>query len=550
MSQIVDPTGSAFGLGDRFPPQSRKVAVLLERQAQTFGDKPLLVIDEQGYSCDEIRRRAGETAGALQAAGVGAGDRVAILCGARIEFIDLFLACSWLGAVAVPINRSSRGPQLQHILKSSGARLLAIEPAAAEVLRHLEPDDLLLSDVWLLPAQGAPPADAPPAGWPCRPAPLRGPYVAPVDSSPADTCAIIYTSGTTGPSKGVCCPHAQFFWWGVNAIDILEIAADDVLLTTLPLFHVNALGAFFQALLGGATLVVLDRFSASGFTASLRRHGATLTYLLGAMVPILLSTPEGEEDRAHGVRRALAPGVPAGFGEAFARRFSVGLIDGYGSTETNFVIGDSLADQAPGAMGRVRPGYSACVVDTDDNPLPPGTPGELVVRSDIPHSMASGYFGMPQATLDSRRNLWLHTGDRVYQDEDGRFYFMDRLKDAIRRRGENISAYEVEQVLLSHPAVANAAVFPVGSDLAEDEVMAAIVLREAAAVSPEALLDFCQPRMTYFSVPRYLLFTDVLPMTDNGKVQKFRLREQGVTAETWDRDRAGYTVRRPDRPAG
>jgi crotonobetaine/carnitine-CoA ligase len=542
MSHNAEPHMSAAGLGERFPPAVRKAAALLERQAPVFGDKPLFVIGDHPYSCEDIRVRAGEMAGLLSASGVKAGDRVAILCGNRIEFLDLFLACGWLGAVAVPINRSSRGPQLEHILRSSGAQLLVIEQSAAEVLNYVDPKGLALKDIWLLPEDGSPAVE--PSAWKCSPMPARGAYMDPVESAPSDTCAIIYTSGTTGPSKGVCCPHAQFFWWGANGGEILEIGPDDVLLTTLPLFHVNALGAVFQALISGATIVVLDRFSASGFAPSLVKHGATLTYLLGAMVPILLATPPGPDDRAHRVRRALAPGVPAAFNADFEARFGIGLIDGYGSTETNFVIGDRLADQKPGSMGRVRPGYSARVVGEDDHPVAPGAPGELVVRSDIPHSMASGYFGMPEATLESRRELWFHTGDRVYQEADGRFYFMDRLKDAIRRRGENISAYEVEQVLLSHPAVANAAVFPVASELAEDEVMAALVLQEGAGVTPEALLDFCQPRMTYFSMPRYLLFTDALPMTDNGKVQKFRLRDRGVTPDTWDRERAGYVLRR------
>ncbi len=438
---------------------------------------------------------------------------------------------------------SARTPS---ILRNSGARLLVIDVEVADTLQYVERDGLALTDVWLLPLQDVS-ASEQFGNWLCRPIPAPERYLDPAPCSPADTAAIIYTSGTTGPSKGVCCPHEQFFWWGVHGIDGLEIGADDVLLTTLPLFHVNALGSVFQALLSAAHLVVLDRFSASGFVSSLHDHNATLTYLLGAMAPILLSTPRTDRDRTHRVRRALAPGAPTSFRSEFEQRFGIGLIEGYGSTETNFIIGDKPADQKPGSMGRARPGFSARVVDADDNPVPPNVPGELVVRSDIPNAFASGYFMMPEETAESRRGSWFHTGDRVYYDAEGRFYFMDRLKDAIRRRGENISAYEVEQVLLSHPEVANAAVYPVASDLAEDEVMAAIVLKDGVSVTPDALMDFCEPRMSYFSVPRYLLFADSLPMTDNGKVQKFKLRQQGVTAATWDREAADYTLARPAR---
>ena len=528
---------------ERFPPADRTIATLLLRQASCFADKPLLVIGDESYSGTAMIDRAGRTAALLRDAGVGPGDRVAILCSNRIEFFDLLLGCVWLNAIAVPINRAARGPQLQHILANSGACVLVVESDALQALEHVDPATLGIRHLWSLPEQGAPLALAIGA-WRAAPLPEAGAYIAPVDCKPSDIATIIYTSGTTGPSKGVCCPQAQYFWWGLQSVDILEIGADDILLTTLPLFHVNALGSFFQAVLGGATLVVLDRFSASGFGRSLAEHKATITYLLGAMVSILLSTPESGADSAHQAVKALAPGVPARFHSAFSERFGMALVDGYGSTETNFVIGDRPSEQKDGSMGRVRPGFDARVVDEDDNVVAAGTPGELVIRADHPCAMASGYFRMAEQTLAAWRNLWFHTGDRVMQDAEGHFFFMDRIKDAIRRRGENISAYEVEQVLLSHPAITNAAVYPVPSELGEDEVMAAIILRDSEELAPEALLDFCQPRMTYFSVPRFLLFADDLPMTENGKVQKYRLRDQGITAATWDREAAGYVIAR------
>jgi crotonobetaine/carnitine-CoA ligase len=531
-------------LARRYAPADRSIPRLLAQQA-TLGDKPLIILRDTAFSYADMAARASATGALLRAAGVAQGDRVAILCGNRIEFLDLFLGCAWIGAVAVPINHFARGPQLQHILGNSGARLLAADADGAAALEHIDASKLALSEIWLLGAEDrtiAPPAL--PAGWKVGPMPPLAGGTEAATPRPGDMAAIIYTSGTTGPSKGVCCPHAQFFWWGVHSVELLEIEAHDVLLTTLPLFHVNALATFFSALLSGATLVTLDRFSASGFAASLRKYKATVTYLLGAMVSILLSTPPSDGDRDHPTTRALAPGVSAGLSAAFRARFGIGPIDGYGSTETNFVIGDRLADQKPGCMGRIRPGFDGRVVDDEDNEVPPGVPGELVVRADMPFAMATGYFELAPATVAAWRNLWLHTGDRVTRDADGYFTFMDRIKDAIRRRGENISAYEVEQVLLSHPAVAYAAVFPVRSELTEDEVMTAVVLKDGFALAPAELLDFCKPRMSYFSVPRYVLFADSLPMTENGKVQKYRLREAGVTPATWDREAAGYKVGR------
>jgi len=191
-------------------------------------------------------------------------------------------------------------------------------------------------------------------------------------------------------------------------------------------------------------------------------------------------------------------------------------------------------------MGPVIEGFEARVVDDDDNELPDGEAGELVVRAAEPFAFARGYFGMPDKTVEAWRNLWFHTGDRVLRDSDGQFRFLDRLKDAIRRRGENISSFEVEQVLISHPEVAAAAVFPVKSELAEDEVMTSVVLKEGSRLSEIDLMRFCEPRLARFALPRYVEFVSTLPQTENGKVQKFKLRERGIPAGVWDRDKAGF----------
>ena len=311
--------------------------------------------------------------------------------------------------------------------------------------------------------------------------------IPPSPADPAQTLAILYTSGTTGPSKGVCCPHAQYFWWGLNGIRNLEIREGDVLSTTLPLFHTNALGTFHQALLSGSTLVAEPRFSASRFWQRLNERRATVTYLLGAMVPILLSREPSPDEQRHTVRCALAPGVPANLHHAFEDRTGIHLLDGYGSTETNFVIGATADERRPGRMGLVREGFDARVVSVSGEDAARGEPGELIVRADEPLAFASGYFAMPDKTAEAFRDGWFHTGDRVVREPDGYFRFVDRMKDAIRRRGENISSFEVEQVLLSHPDVGHAAVFPVPSELAEDEVMAAVVRRAGSALTEQRL---------------------------------------------------------------
>jgi len=208
------------------------------------------------------------------------------------------------------------------------------------------------------------------------------------------------------------------------------------------------------------------------------------------------------------------------------------------------VIATSVKAPRPGAMGWLRPGFAARVVDADDDELPAGVAGELVLRADAPFAFATGYFHRAEETLRAWRNLWFHTGDRVVRDADGAFRFVDRLKDSIRRRGENISSHEVEQVLLCHPAVAAVAVYPVRSELAEDEVMAALVARPGEALDPAALAEFCVTRLPRFAIPRFIDVVADLPRTENGKVQKFRLRELGVTPTAWDREAETALARR------
>lgn len=536
----LDNFGQWSALTTAYPPHERTLASMLREQADIFGDRRLYVFEDCEISFAEACDLAGRGAASLAAAGVQAGDRVALMCSNRPEFFEVFLGACWLGAVVVPLNIAARGAQLEHMLSNSGAQILITESTYLDRLNALEQEPLLLKSLQVIGSDPLPEQ----SGLPCQRWLLEAAALPAADVLPSDPLAILYTSGTTGMSKGVLCPHAQYFWFALHSAQILELEEGDVLLTTLPLFHTNALSAFFQALLTGSTLVVEKRFSASGFLASLERAQATVTYLLGAMVPILLSAPPTEHDSQHRLRRILAPGVPAEAAKTFARRFGTELIDGFASTESNFVIGSPLAEKRTGAMGRLRPGFQARVVDENDNELPAGTPGELLLRADEPFAFSTGYFGMPDKTTDAWRNLWLHTGDRVVCDADGYYRFLDRIKDAIRRRGENISAYEVEQALVRHPAVQNAAVFPVGSELGEDEVMAAVVLQPGATLTPQELLDHCQPLISYFSVPRFIDFVTALPVTENGKVKKFELRAKGKTFTTWDRDEHGYVVTR------
>jgi len=532
------------------PPGERTLPAMLRHAAERFGDRPLVTLAGVSWSHREAAGIAARRAAALRANGVTRSERVALMCGNRVEFLETFLGCGWLGAVSVPMNTASMGPQIEYFLADSGARLLVIEAGFIERLGTADLSRTALQMIWVVGVDDAVQGETTLGGVPCVAWPASREAVEPAAVQPGETLAILYTSGTTGPAKGVLCPHAQYHWWGINTARVLGVAEADVLCSTLPLFHINALNTFAQAALAGCRVVFEARFSASRFWTAMQAAEATVVYLLGAMVPILLAQTAGEGERAHRVRIGLGPGVPGAAGEAFEARTGVRLLEGYGSTETNFVIASNASsrrgaqvESRRGVMGWLLPGFDARIVDEHDVELPAGEAGELLLRADEPFAFASGYFGMPEKTVDAWRNLWFHTGDRVVRDADGAFRFVDRIKDAIRRRGENISSFEVEQVLQSHAAVASVAVYPVRSELAEDEVMAALVLHADQRIEPAELARFCESRLPYFAIPRYIELLHELPRTENGKVQKYKLRERGVTAATWERPASAATSR-------
>ena len=511
----------------------RTVPRMLALQAERYGNRILFSCLGETWTFAQAPVIAAKAAGALMACGIRINDRVAIFSPNRPEMMAAILGCGWLGAIAVPINTAVKTRQLRFYLENSGAELLIADGTLLETLEPYALASLPLKQIWCLdPIDGH--HDL---GVPVFARSMKERIAASAELSPGHPLAILYTSGTTGAPKGVMCPHAQFHWWGLYTAVFLGLRENDRLATTLPLFHTNALNTFFQALLTGSTYILLPKFSASGFWQSMVAEQATVGYLLGAMIPILLSQPPTGFERTHSMRTALGPGVPQRLHEVFAERTGVTLADGFGSTETNFVIGCQAKDRQPGRIGRPAIGITAQVVDTQDTPLPDGVAGELILRSDAPYVFSSGYFGLPDKTVEAWRNLWFHTGDRVVRHADGTFTFIDRIKDVIRRRGENISAFEVEQILLAIPGIEAAAVYAVPSDLAEDEVMAALVLKQGTSLTANDIFEICDRELPRYAVPRYLDFLVELPRTENGKIQKFILAERGIAAHTIDRQK-------------
>jgi crotonobetaine/carnitine-CoA ligase len=523
-----------------FPPPDRILSTILTRQAERYGGRVLLVAGETRWTYAQTAAIAAASAQTLVDAGIKPGDRVALMCSNRPEFLQVFLGCAWLGAIVVPINTALRGFQLSHIFRNSRPSLLVVEAPFLAAIDTVEAGVELPSQAWMIgTATETGSAKISPVQLPS----LGGQAAASIVRS-GDTVAILYTSGTTGPAKGVCCPQAQLFWWGIYSARALGIREGDVLFTTLPLFHTNALNAFYQAVLNGCTYVLEPKFSASGFWAAARRHNATVGYLLGAMASMLLAQPRIEDDRSHQLRVALGGGVPPQIHAPFFERFGVPLVDGYGSTETNFVFAGGIPSDRPGTMGYLADGIEARIVDVDDAELPVGQAGELLLRASEPFAFATGYFGMPEKTVEAWRNLWFHSGDRVVRDPDGHYRFIDRMKDSIRRRGENVSSWEVEQAVQSHPAVAACAIYPLPSELGEDEVAAAILLEPGQSLAPVDIIRHCEGKIAYFAIPRYVRIVKEMPLTENGKIKKGVLRDAGMTTDIWDREVAGVKVRR------
>lgn len=527
-------------LARSLPYASRTLPEILGIQAARHDDNLLIASATRSITYTEAPELAARSAGRLAAAGVKAGDRVVAFLSGGMDLLELWFGTAWLGAVLVPVNTAFRGKQLRHALAVADPALVVTERVLLE--RLCNPATRLPGDtrVWVTDMTNTADLNI---DMPIDPLPPTGEPLAAQAVQPGDPIAILYTSGTSGPSKGVICPHAQFFWWGLLTGETLGVSSEDVLFTVLPFFHTNALNTVWQALLAGATFTFGNRFSASQYWTEANQAGATVTYLLGAMVHILLKCPPGPADRDHRIRVGLSPATSLELVAQFYERFGIRLIEGYGSTETNLVMSNVVGGYTPGTMGRAVEGFEVRVVDEHDCELPADTPGELVIRHSQPFSVASGYFGDPEATASAWRNLWFHTGDRVVRDQQGVYHFLDRIKDVIRRRGENISSWEVEQALLDHPDVKNAVVIGVPADIGEEEVMAFIVPRDGNRPDPVAMIRFLEDRLAYFAIPRYLEFVDEVPETGNGKVKKYILKERGVGPVTWDRDELGTKVR-------
>jgi carnitine-CoA ligase len=523
---------------------------LVRRQAERYGEREFLRFDDGSVTTfAELDRQSTRIAHALAVRGLVRGDRLLGLLLNGPSLLPLLIAANKLGAVFVSVNTELKGAFLEHQVRNSAPRIIAVD---RELVRAFSGIDLSEIGCAILVGEGDHPLDALGGVSTVSFADLLEPGSAGgllIEPAARDISTVIYTSGTTGPSKGVLMPHAHVVLLGYGLARRLQMTESDLYYVCMPMFHSNAL--FMQvvgSLLAGTSAFVVRRFSPSRWLDDVRKSGATLTNGLGVMPEFVFRQPPTAHDRDHKLRAMMAVPIAAEWGTAFEERFGVPLVQGYGMTEINIVAygvaGDTLE---PGCAGAILDDFfDVRIVDADDRTITDGRVGEIVVRPKEPWCFMAGYQRMPDKTVEAWQNLWFHTGDAGRIDDRSRLFFVDRIKDCIRRRGENISSFEIEQVIGAHPTVAESAVVAVKAtdQGGEDEIKACVVLKAGQALAPEALLDYCQEHMPRFAVPRFVEFVEALPKTATGKLQKEELRRRGRGHDAWDREAAGYVVRR------
>ncbi|MGR3382550.1 AMP-binding protein [Roseovarius indicus] len=519
------------------PLRERDLASVLARRIADRPDKPWIVTPEKSYTYAEIGARSGRLAKGMSGLGTAPGETMLSMLPDSIEVVDLWCALARIGIIEVPLNNHYLGEILAYMINDALAREMVIH---SQFLDRLVPIAGKLEHLRRLVVTGGGEV----------PAELRERFdIVSLQDLYADTewsgagpryndvQAVMYTSGTTGPSKGAMMTHAHVYEYAYGVTEMLELRESDVYFAPIPLFHIaGKFAVVYASCIAGCTAIVQGGFHTDSYWDDIRRHGATVSFLLGAMASFLYRQPEREEDADTPLDRLLMVPLIADV-EAFKDRFGCLVSTTWGGTEMNCPTRSGFDLHDNKTCGRVQEDrFEVILVDEDDEEVPHGTPGEALVRAKRPWITSAGYWNHPDWTAKAWRNQWLHTGDMLVRDEAGNFAFVDRVKDAIRRRGENISSMEVEQQVTAHPSVLECAVIPVDSDDTEQEVMAVVVLKPGTAWAPDELAAFLKERLPSFMVPRYLEQAEALPKTQTGKIQKFPLREQGITENTWDRN--------------
>ncbi len=524
----------------------RHLGKAIARQAHNHGDTTFIMFDELRYSFAETNQKVNELAEGLRQSGIGRNDRVAFFMSSCPEVIFLVLAVNKLGAIWVPVNTDYKGVWLEDTITRSRPKLLVSDAVHAGRLAEFQ-STLKAIDLVVLG----------------EPGPLshtrnfNNLYIAGADEpdmsafSYGDTCAVLWTSGTTGKSKGVMQSHNVWFNACISATRQYETHADDVIFCVLPMYNSAAwVTSLFRALLAGVPLAIDTSFSVRNFWERVKYYGATQIFTLGAMHMFLWNAPAKPEDAANSLNKIMAVPMPTDIVQAFSERFGVQVLgQGMSQSEAMMIVNQAKgsADQwPPGSCGSPTDLVDIKLMDDAGREVGIGEHGECWVKPREPFAIFNGYFDNPEATANAYEGEWYKTGDLLKRDENNVFYFVDRKKDAVRFKGRNISTFEVELVARKHPAVLDCAAFGIASEEleSEHEIKLNIILRDGEAPSEEDIARYVNDNAPYFFVPRYIEFVKELPYTPTNKIQKYKLRDFGVTANTWDGNQAGFKAAR------
>jgi carnitine-CoA ligase len=517
-------------------------AQVLRRQAAERGDRTFLIAPEEDVEITfaELLESSERVAGGLRAAGAVKGDRVIIMAKNSSRFVLTWFGTAVGDLVEVPVNTAYEGEFLRHQVQLVDARLAVVDDDLADRFIALKERLDTLEKLWVIDSAGD--ADGAvarlrAAGWDAEPWDVLRDAERYTEAEPdaRELTVVFFTSGTTGLSKGVSMPNAHMNFFAEITRCLTRFTENDTWLSVTPLFHGNAqYMAVYPALIAGGRAVIRSRFSASRWADQLREHDVTVTNFLGVMMDFVWKQPRRDDDADNSLRCVFAAPTASSILADFKARFGIeAFVEVYGTTETSCPILSPYGEDRPAGAAGLNAGkwYDVAILDpATDIELPVGEVGEFAVRPRHPWISSLGYYNMPEKTNALWRNMWFHTGDAVRRDEEGWYYFVDRIKDAIRRRGENISSYEVEQALLAHPSVAECAVIgvPADNEAGEDEVLAAIVAD--GKITADEVWDFCAGRIPRFAIPRYLWFRKELPLTPSEKIQRNVLRDEAATA--------------------
>lgn len=507
---------------------------LLEEKARRNRGKTFLLFENERVTFDQFNEMANRVANGLMDHGVKKGDKVAIMLPNCSEYLYLWFGIAKMGGVMVPLNVAWKGELLEYILNHSDTETIVVTgslfPQIQVLLKKIPRiRQIFISEKDVRKSKKTLPLDEI----------FHPSTVEPnIPISPEDPFEIMYTSGTTGRSKGVVRWSEYVILRGLRTVRYMGYTAEDTLYTCLPLFHGNAQNlTTMPALLANARLALGKRFSASNFWSDVRRYEATVFNFVGTMISILFKQEAKPDDAENPVRLARGGNISPGIWKDFEKRFNLILIETYGTTE-----GGSIWNMPGGKIGSIgKPPYfnEARIVDEEDRELPPGKVGELIIRPCDSEEKWVEYYKDPEATKEKMKDGWFRTGDLAFKDEEGWFFFADRKKDAIRRRGENISALEVEVVINSHPKVMECACFGVPSEIGEEDVMVCVVPKKGMQITPREIISFCEQHMAYFMIPRYVELIENLPKTPTERVEKYKLKATRPNENTWDREKGG-----------